>query len=308
MHNVFPLISWSVVRTARRHGVPVVATVHNHRHSCMRGSYHRDGHPCQLCRGLTLPWPAVQHGCYRDSRLQSIPMAAAFALHRGDQRAVDRYIALTPAGAASILESGLATPDQVVVRPNSVPDPGPAGPPGSGLVFIGRLTQDKGVPLLLAAWEKSGQAFGRLTLVGSGPEQVAAEDVASRVGSGIVVTGQLTPREVGEILRGCAALVVPSLAPEALPLVVLEAFAHGRSVVTLSTSGLGDVVDGTVGWISSPAPEALAETLRQAAAGDLVTRGSAARAIYEGRFAPDVVIRAQLDIYRSVIADRSGSR
>jgi glycosyltransferase involved in cell wall biosynthesis len=122
------------------------------------------------------------------------------------------------------------------------------------------------------------------------------------------VTGPVTPTEVSKILRGCAAVVVPSTAPEALPLVVLEAFAHGRPVVTLSVSGLDDVVDGDVGWVSAPTPDDLAETLRQAADGDLDVRGSAARASYEARFAPDVVMQAQLDIYRSVIAERLGSR
>ena len=129
LHNPYPFISLSVVRAAHRLGVPVVVTLHNHRHSCVRGSYFRDGHACTLCQGRTLPWPAVQHGCYRDSRLQSVPMVVALAAHRRDQRAVDRWIALSDPVARSIQASGLTTPERVVVRPNSVRDPGPAGPP-----------------------------------------------------------------------------------------------------------------------------------------------------------------------------------
>lgn len=308
LHNPFPLISWSVVRRAHDHGLPVVVTLHNHRHSCMRGSYFRDGRPCTLCRGATLPWPAVQHGCYRDSRLQSVPMAAAFAAHRRDQRSVDRYIALTDAGAASILESGLARPDQVVVRPNTVPDPGPATAQGRGLLFVGRLTPDKGVPLLLDAWQRAGQPFGTLTVVGDGPDRPAVDAVARQAGSGVVATGPLDHSLVTDAIAAAAAVVVPSTSPEALPLVVLEAFAQGRPVVATAGGGLADAVDNSVGWLATPSAPDLAAALVAAARDGGATRGAAARARYEERYAPDVVLAAQVEIYRLVIDERRSRR
>jgi glycosyltransferase involved in cell wall biosynthesis len=301
LHNPWPLISLSVVPAAHRRGVPVVATVHNHRHSCMRGSYFRDGHDCRECEGRALPWPAVQHGCYRDSRLQSIPMAAAFRVHRKDQRAVDRYVALSRPIADSILASGLVSPEQVVVRPNSVPDPGPPAPPGRGLVYVGRLSIEKGVPLLLQAWERAGAPFGTLTVVGDGPERPLVEARARQPGSGVVATGPLAAEGVAAALRDAAAVVVPSTSPEGMPLVVLEAFAHGRPVI--ATDGLADVVDPSVGWLARPTAGALAEVLTQAAAGDGPARGAAARARYDQQFAPEVVTAAQILIYREVLAE-----
>ena len=304
LHNPFPLISWSVVRRAHDRGLPVVVTLHNHRHSCMRGSYFRDGAPCTLSRGATLPWPAVRHGCYRDSRLQSVPMAVAFAAHRADQRSVDRYIALTEAGATSILESGLARPDQVVVRPNTVPDPGPVTAPGRGLLFVGRLTREKGVPLLLDAWERAGRPFGTLTVVGDGPERPAVEAAARAARSGVVATGPLDPALVTDAIAASAAVVVPSTSPEALPLVVLEAFAQGRPVVATDSGGLADAVDDSVGWLAAPSAPDLATVLADAARDGGATRGHAARERYDARYAPDVVLAAQVEIYRSVIDER----
>jgi glycosyltransferase involved in cell wall biosynthesis len=305
LHNPFPLISWSVVSLARRHGIPVVVTLHNHRHSCLRGTYFRDGHPCVLCRGKALPWPGVQHACYRDSTLQSIPMAAAFRLHRRDQRSVDRYIALTPAGATSILESGLARADQIVIRPNTVADPGLPTPPGAGLLFVGRLSPDKGVSLLLDAWDQSGAAFGTLTLVGAGPERSVADAAASRLDSGVSVIGQLDRAGVSAAIRACAAVVLPSVATEGMPLVLLEALAHGRPVIVTEGTGAEHVVEPEIGWRCLPRADALAHCLRDAAAGDLASRGRAARAAYERRFSPRVVMDAQMQIYRDVIGQRS---
>lgn len=306
LHNPYPLISLSVVRAAHSQGLPVVQTVHNHRHSCMRGSYFRDGQACHRCRGKTLPWPAVQHGCYRDSRVQSVPMAAAFLAHRKDQRSVDRYIALTEPIAQSLRESGLVFPDQVSVRPSSVPDPGGHVPPGQGLLFVGRLSFEKGVQLLLEAWRRSDRAFGTLTFIGDGQARGDVEQAAADPTSGVVLLGPQDLGAVEEHMRACAALVVPSTSPEALPLVVLEAFANGRAVIATDEGGLTAAVDSSVGWLSRPNPDALAHQLRAAAAADLTSLGCEARRRYESTYSPAVVMRTQLAIYRSVIAAATG--
>jgi glycosyltransferase involved in cell wall biosynthesis len=305
LHNPFPLISWSVVGAAHERGVPVVQTVHNHRHSCMRGSYFRDGHPCHLCKGHATPWPAVQHGCYRDSHLQSVPMAIAFRAHRHDQRCVDRYVALTQPIADSILASGLVRPDQVVVRPNTAPDPGPPARPGTGLVFVGRLTVEKGVDVLVDAWQTSDRPFGTLTVVGDGPLRTELEARAADPHSGLVVRGPLDQDAVAQVVRGAAAVAVPSTSPEALPLVVLEAFAHGRAVLAADGGGLAATVTPDVGVLAAPTVPGMTSALTALAAADLAALGRAARTRYEQRYAPPVVVAAQLDIYRGVLQRRS---
>jgi glycosyltransferase involved in cell wall biosynthesis len=305
LHNPFPLISWSVVGAAHERGVPVVQTVHNHRHSCMRGSYFRDGHPCHLCQGRATPWPAVQHGCYRDSHLQSVPMAVAFRAHRDDQRSVDRYVALTQPIADSLLASGLARPEQVVVRPNTVPDPGTATTPGTGLVFVGRLTVEKGVDVLVDAWHAADRPFGTLTVVGDGPLRTELEARAAGPASGLVVRGPLPPDGVAEAMRTAAAVVVPSTSPEALPLVVLEAFAHGRAVLAADGGGLTATVTAEVGVLAAPTVPAMTSALSALEAADLTALGRSARARYEQCYAPRVVMAAQLDIYRGVLGRRS---
>lgn len=280
--------------------------MHNHRHSCMRGSYFRDGNPCQLCRGKALPWPAVQHGCYRDSHVQSVPMAVAFLAHRRDQRDVDRYIALTESVAQSLVESGLVGTDRITVRPNSVPDPGPASPPGAGLVFVGRLSREKGVPLLLEAWDRAGAPFGTLTLVGEGPERTLVE-AAEAAGTGVRLLGQRTGEEAASTIASAAALVVPSMSPEGLPLVVLESFAHGRPVLATDGGGLSAAVDSSVGWLAAPTVDALADAMQAASRANLPALGTAARTRYEQAFSPGVVVARQLEIYRDVIAAHGSS-
>ena len=66
--NVFPLISPSVYYAARAEGVPVVQSLHNYRMLCINGCFMRDDRVCEDCTSKTIPWPAVLHRCYRQSR------------------------------------------------------------------------------------------------------------------------------------------------------------------------------------------------------------------------------------------------
>ena len=78
LHNPFPLISPWVIRVAKHAGIPVVQTVHNYRHACPAStSFLRDGAICEDCMGKKFPWPGAVHGCYRESRPQSLLMAIA---------------------------------------------------------------------------------------------------------------------------------------------------------------------------------------------------------------------------------------
>ena len=66
--NTFPLISPAAYYAAKAEGVPVVQSLRNYRLMCPNGLFFRDGHVCEECACKAIPWPAVKHGCYRDSR------------------------------------------------------------------------------------------------------------------------------------------------------------------------------------------------------------------------------------------------
>ncbi|HZV27555.1 MAG TPA: glycosyltransferase, partial [Acidothermaceae bacterium] len=95
LHNPYPLISPSVLRTARTAGVATVVTVHNYRLVCTNGLFFRDGHSCHDCQGTRLPYPAVVHACYRESRPESAVIGTALVVHRKTWHTVDRFIALS---------------------------------------------------------------------------------------------------------------------------------------------------------------------------------------------------------------------
>ena len=81
VHNVFPLLSPAVLAACADAGVPAVATLHNYTQVCPPGTLQRDGRPCTECVG-SAPLPAVRHGCYRSSRLATVPLAVSLSVNR----------------------------------------------------------------------------------------------------------------------------------------------------------------------------------------------------------------------------------
>lgn len=176
VHNTWFALSPAVFTTVRQAGFPVVATVHNYRLSCVNALHYRDGSVCEDCVGR-MPWRGVIHRCYRGSAAQSAVVAVTIGTHRVAgtwQKNVDVIIALTSFAAANLVVAGVP-PERIVVKPNVVEDPGPRVKPASKsrrLLFVGRLTEDKGIIDLLDAWAATGSRNLELQIVGDGPPVV----------------------------------------------------------------------------------------------------------------------------------------
>lgn len=297
LHNPYPLISPWIVRTAHAEGVPVIQTVHNYRQVCASGLYFRDGGICTDCRGRAFGLPAITHSCYRDSKAQSALMATALAVHRPTWRSVDRYIALTDAIADHLRDYGIRA-DHITVKPNSVPDPGPVTAGGDGFLFVGRLSAEKGLALLLDAWRRHPEAsLGRLRIAGDGPLRGLAESAAAHR-SDIDFLGPLDKTGVRAAMRAAAVIVTPSPWHDVLPTVILEALSHGRPVLGTNLGGIPYLI-GEAGWLVDATTEALAAAL-PVALSQAAGKRDAARARYESTFHPDVVTARLLEIYAQV--------
>jgi glycosyltransferase involved in cell wall biosynthesis len=294
LHNVYPLISPQVIRVSGERRVPVVQTMHNYRHSCVNGLQFRDGAVCTDCDGSRLSLPAIKHGCYRGSRAQTLPMAIGRSVHRSTWAHVDRFLALTPFMARRLALNGIDE-QRITVRPSWVRDPGPGSPRGNDFVYVGRLDEAKGIPLLLKAWQHT-RSSRRLVVVGSGPLAGAVEAAASSDPS-IVYLGQQGAAGVAAAIGAASAVVVPSLWFEGFPLTVVEAFAHGRPVVVLEGGSAASVVDDRLGWRVARSHESLSDLLGAWDSGEADRRGRAARAAYEALYSPAAAMASLMQVY-----------
>jgi glycosyltransferase involved in cell wall biosynthesis len=266
---------------------------------CAPGLYFRDGHICTECRGKAFAFPAIRHACYRGSKAQSAVMATTLAVHRGTWRDVDHFVALTDRIADHLRDFGIPA-DRITVKPNGIPDTGAATAEGTGFLYAGRLTPEKGLELVLDAWRRHPDgALGPLRIVGDGPLRPLAE-AAAKERADVTYLGVTDNAGVRAEIAGAACVIVASTWHDVLPTIVLEALSGGRPVLVTDRGGL-PYLAGDAGWVVEPAADALADGLAKAHAGASALSATARRR-YEEHFSPDVLIQRLIGIYRTVIA------
>jgi glycosyltransferase involved in cell wall biosynthesis len=302
VQNFFPLWSPSVYYAAARNRVPVVQTLHNYRLMCVNSLFFRDHHLCQECLGRFLPWHGVLHACYRNSRAASAVVATMVGAHKlaGTWRKrVAAYIAVSEFAREIYIAGGLPG-EKIAVKPNFIhPSPSPGNGGGGYALFVGRLSQEKGIVTMLNAWKGAHTAVP-LKIVGEGPlaELVIA---AAREGDNIEYLGARSLPEVLDLMRSAGFLVFPSEWYETMGRTIMEAFAVGTPVVATSIGPPATmVVPGETGFHFTPHSvgelrqrvEWCSQNLKQ-----LHAMRSGARQAFESHYTGTANARMLLEIY-----------
>jgi len=304
VHNTLPLISPAVYYAAKAEGAAVVQTLHNYRYSCVNGLFFRDGRVCEDCLGRTVAWPGVLHACYRGSRAASGTVAAMLTYHklRGTyHQKVDQYIALTDFSRAKFIEMGLPEA-KITVKPNFVaPDPGVGTGDGGHALYVGRLSEEKGVRTLVTAWKRLGTKIP-LKVAGSGPLAAELRDTQA---AGVEYLGQVPRDEVLQLMQGASFVLFPSLCYEGFPMTIVEAFATGTPVVASRIGNPAAIVDhGRTGVHFEPGNAEDLSTQVEWLLGhpaELTRMRAEARAEYEAKYTAAVNYAQLMDIYERAI-------
>jgi exopolysaccharide biosynthesis WecB/TagA/CpsF family protein len=310
-HNTFPLISPAAYYACEEIGVPVVQTLHNYRLLCPGANFLRDGQVCEACLQQPLAWTGIAHGCYRGSRGATAAVAAMQTAHRGMrtwQTKVNVYIALSEFARRKFIEGGLPG-NRIVVKPNFVKgDFRQKTGPGKYALFVGRLSEEKGVLVLLSAWRKMRAAIP-LRIVGDGPllERLSREAKESPL-PWVELTGRQTPEEVRSSLLGASVLISPSICYENFPLAIAESFASAVPVIGSRLGSIAEIVQDGITGLHFEAGNAadLAAKVEWAwnHPEELVRMGSAARARYEANYTVARNYEVLMDTYHRATRQR----
>ncbi|PQP34830.1 hypothetical protein C6A37_05695 [Desulfobacteraceae bacterium SEEP-SAG9] len=245
VHNTFPLLSPIIFQAARRFKTATVLTLHNYRTFCAAAIPMRNSTTCIECLDRQSVLPALKHGCYRNSRAATLPLALMIALHKrlGTwTREVDAFIALTQFQQDKLVLAGLPE-EKMHLKPHFYPDP-PIPLTWNDrdlqVVFIGRLGHYKGVHLLIDAWKKWRDTAPLLDIIGEGPERYGLEKTVRKAGlsNKIRFWGQLHFADTQAALARARLLILPTLCFEGFPMAVREALALG---VPVAASRLGSL-------------------------------------------------------------------
>jgi len=256
VQNFFPLFSPSVHAAARSLGIPTIQHIHNFRLGCLNGYLLRDNLICEACVGKN-PWRGVWHRCYRNSIAASISVWSMLTFNRWRRtwwRDVDAFITPSLFAAEKLAQIGIPR-SRIHLKPSVINDPDISAliplPNPPIFLFVGRLSPEKGLILLLQAWVKLNQPDWRLQIIGDGLQKAELEKfIQIHNLTNVRFLGRMTGSEVMAAMRLVTLIVVPSQWYETFGRVVVEAFACGRGVLASDLGALSELVQsGHNGWL-----------------------------------------------------------
>lgn len=275
VHNVFPVGSAGVFREAQRLKVPIVYYCHNFRPFSVNGYCWAPGSETAQGKvagnGLSLNfWQEIKTGAWQNSKLKTAWFAVVLLLvHRlGWFESVRAWIAISDFVRTKFIEGGLPE-EKVITLKHSLDlekqvslnsfDEQEADVQNSNsrvFLFMGRLSEEKGIHVLLEAWRlfiQKAETPVCLQIAGEGPLKELVEKAASIAQDKIVFLGHVDGEQKHKILSNCSAMVVPSVWWEALGMVVHEAYLYSKPVLASRSGGLVETVHhGQTGLLHPP--------------------------------------------------------
>jgi len=262
LHNIYHHLSPSILPVLKKHGIPVVMTLHDLRLLCPAIHMLRDGEVCEDCKGGRFH-KAVLGKCVKESVAASGLAAVETFLHRGRglyPSTVEMFLCPSKFIRNKYIEWGF--PEKKMSHlPNFVdldvwhPDRIKPAVEKDSYLYFGRLSKEKGLRTLLdaqALWEK--RADGKpleLLVAGDGP---CAGNMRARIAQlelkTVKMLGPLNVSELQKTMGRCRFTVLPSECFENGPMATLESLAAGIPVVGTDIGGIPEsIVDGLTGII-----------------------------------------------------------
>jgi len=306
VHNFFPLITPAVYDACWGAGVPVIQTLHNFRLICPGGLLMKNGKICEKCL-CGSSYRSVLYGCYRGSRLGTLAVARMLDMHKKMGTwltKVDRFITMTKFARLKFIAAGFPA-DKIVVKPNFVyvHDRHEANCNRNGALFVGRLSQEKGVMTLLDAWKGMNPV---LRIIGDGP---LLDEIRAQSSAHVEVLGRRTLPSVFDAMASSQFLVMPSEWYETFGLVIIEAFSCGLPVIASRLGAMAELIeDGVTGLLFTPGDSVdIAEKVRWAFdhPAEMLLMGERARKVCEEKYSPLENYRQLMAIYNEALSARS---
>ena len=309
-HNIFFTITPSVYQACRDEGVPVVQSLHNFRPLCSNGLFFRGGETCEKCMKKNF-WYGVYYGCFKNSRVATVFIARMLARHwRAGTwtNMIDVFMTATKFTKDKYVQGGIPA-EKIMIKPNFLypfpePEISPDRKKNGYALYVGRLSEEKGVDVLLSAWKfLTGIP---LRVLGDGPllEKLRKYAQENHI-SNIEFLGYVSSQEYEINMKGAKVLIVPSRCYENFPRIIAEAYAYGLPVVASQLGSLAEIVeDGRTGYLFTPGDTndlALKVGKIMSDEDGLSRMSAAARRVFEEKYGPQRNYQSLMAIYQKAI-------
>ncbi|RMB57957.1 glycosyltransferase [Dokdonia sinensis] len=304
IHNFLPVLSPSVFFACKALNFPVIVTLHNFRLLCVNGLLYRDKQVCEDCVSKKMAYPGIKHGCYQESSLASVFPAVSNRLHTSlgtwyDK--IDKVIFLSEFSKNVFDRSHLNfAKQQVVIKPNFIADNGFSYIKEDYYLFVGRLSEEKGIRTILKAFENSRK---ELVVVGDGPLRREV-DAASLRSPNIRCVGFQNSEQLKVRYLSAKATIFASKMYEGQPLVILESLSYGTPVICPNFGNAGLLIESNVNGMKYDLGDAtsLETTIRDFEnSSDVEILNKGARNSFEQQFTAHKNLELLEEIYKQAI-------
>ncbi len=261
VHGWAKALSPSIAPAIRQSSLPAIFTLHDYFLFCPTGGFY-DYNAHELCERTPLGAACLATNCDAVSYPRKVWRSARLAMANGIVGLRDGFSDFI---CISNVQRDIIAPYvpkdarlHAISNPVATNDLGPKAEPASGdMIFVGRISPEKGPLLFAEAARKVGLVP---TFVGDGP---AAAELREKYPEARIL-GWQKPEVARKALREARALVFPSRWYEGQPLTVLEAKASGTPVIVSDVcAGREEIADGEMGlWFKSGDADDLARALK----------------------------------------------
>ncbi len=240
VHNFFPLITPSVFDSCIENKTPVIQTLHNYRIICPSAFLMHKSNIYEKAIKYG-PFSTILDKAYKNSYLGTYAVARMINYHKKHDtwnKKVDRFIVLTSFAKSKFIEAGILK-NKINIKSNFVDDHGFNYNKDNYYIYVGRLSNEKGINILLRAFASNKK---NIKIIGEGPEIDLVQDY-SRKYKNITYLGFHDKNGVIENLKNAKALVFTSVWYEGMPMTILESFSVGTPVIAPNIGAPGSIVN-----------------------------------------------------------------
>jgi glycosyltransferase involved in cell wall biosynthesis len=247
LHNLFPIISPSIIPFLKRNNIKVFQVVHNYRLFCPIGLCYQNGNICEKCTEKGREWNCVKNSCNGGFLGSFSFFLRAYATRKlGYYNHVDTFLALTNFQKNRLVAHGFDD-NKITVLPNSFitsdvvtekPLIGSVSESTQAIGFIGRLTPEKGFWDFIEVAKKMPQ---QQFLVAGNHSKIAPEE--TQLLSNVKFLGLLTPEQLPDFYKLCKVILFLSKWYEGFPMILLESMSYGVPVIVNNLAAMPEIIE-----------------------------------------------------------------
>ncbi len=264
MNNINFQLTPSIIYSVKKRNIPLVQTVHDYQMICPNHLLYsfNEAKPCDRCINGS-KWNCLKYNCIHNSKIKSLLGVIEAKLYSSlkTYKKVDLYICPSKflenklLNASSIYSGKTFTIHNFIEKNNIIEK---TDSQNSYIVFVGRLSKEKGVELLANTAKLLPDV--NFVVCGNGPDNEYLKNIPN-----VTLKGFVAGKELADLVANAKILIAPSVCYENNPLSILESHSMGVPVVTMNYGGMAELVeDGKTGVLaSSTTPESLAEAVKK---------------------------------------------